>query len=764
MNVPPAPGPSYRDQLIKQAQESGNFAPLTHYFQSCLTDEKLSLLCHRTGMMAEYYQKLYVGYDTQAQAWSFPERGIDGEVTGIMLRLEHPYKDESGKTVSKISIPGSKRGLTMRWPLDSYDGSSPHEPILLVEGQTDTTAGLNLGFVTVGRPSAHPIYSMIDLMCSLFQRRHIVVVAENDKSGAGIEGAKDTAMVLFGHAESIKIIRPPAVYKDLREWCIAGLTKDHLLNLIHIQRPYKPDSRDIIGSLLPKLDKPAVLVPDTHYDAEGRAHEFGNDQFTDEVLAKLPEGLIYRMGNSVGQVIGDAGQRRFVPLKECDIRLMVDEHLRLTRLTQSGGGEKRKSSADYVNCANDHAKLILAAGVTHPDVPEIKMLVSFPAFTWDWQPSQPGYMLGLYYDEPPELFGLEPIRDHQAIKETLEDLVIDFPFAGEADRQNLYGLLLTPLIRWAIQDNVPLHLVMAPLERTGKTKLVEQVFGGLMLGRAGLPAMQLPKNEEETEKRVLAVLLQGQTLLNLDNIRAVIDSASLASLLTARTFTGRVLGHSQTATLPNHLTLVGTGNNVTASGEIAKRSVPIYLQPATANPEDRDQFNHTDLPAYIASVRRHALACLIGMVLNWIKAGRPQSNLPLGGFEQWAHTVGGILNLHGFTAWRTNERDWRRTADPFGEDRSAFIEHWRAMHRDTPVAPKTLLALAERHSLFTDLLAGKGPQGKLMAFARKVLSPLENCSMGPWVVRRRKSGNNTTYLLEESPLAPQQPNDTEQSD
>jgi len=107
---------------------------------------------------------------------------------------------------------------------------------------------------------------------------------------------------------------------------------------------------------------------------------------------------------------------------------------------------------------------------------------------------------------------------------------------------------------------VPLHLVRAPIELTGKTKLV-----------------------------------------NLDNIRTAIDSSSLASLLAAPSFTRRVLGESKVLTLPNRLVLVGTGNHVRASGEIAKRSVPIHLHPSTDAPEDRDDFRHADLSAYVAA-------------------------------------------------------------------------------------------------------------------------------------------------------------------
>ena len=66
------------------------------------------------------------------------------------------------------------------------------------------------------------------------------------------------------------------------------------------------------------------------------------------------------------------------------------------------------------------------------------------------------------------------------VREYLEDLVADFPFADAASRQNLFGLLLTPIVRPALDGNVPVHLAEAALERTGKTKLLEHVVGGKM--------------------------------------------------------------------------------------------------------------------------------------------------------------------------------------------------------------------------------------------------------------------------------------------
>jgi len=317
-------------------------------------------------------------------------------------------------------------------------------------------------------------------------------------------------------------------------------------------------------------------------------------------------------------------------------------------------------------------------------------------------------------------------------------------------RGNVIGLFESSMISGALRTRATRS---GPIERTGIIKLVSEVFGGILLapeqtGRS-VATMQLPTRDEETEKRVLGLLLADQTLVNLDNIRAAIDSQSLASLLTAASFTGRVLGESKVLTLPNRLVLVGTGNHVRASGEIAKRSVPIQLHPSTDAPEDRDDFRHADLPNYVAAVRGKVLGCLVGMVLNWLDAGQPAAEgvVPLGGFEAWSRAIGGILHLHDFRGWRTNEPGWRRAADPEGDDLRALVEAWWAMHGETPVSAGTVADLAKRGGLFGEVFAGKSEDGGLRSFARRVLRTYEGRPVAGKTIHRGKWGNNSTYHL-----------------
>jgi len=494
----------------------------------------------------------------------------------------------------------------------------------------------------------------------------------------------------------------------------------------------------------------SVLTPGAHVTDQGEYFEIGTDDFVDSVLAALPESTLYRRGNVPGDLVGEPGWRSFRVAKVDQLRLAIDRNVRLTKWVQ-----KRDDTCARVfqPCMRDWAHLLLAEAETSRRVQQIDILASYPIYTPDGVLARPGWNPGnVYYDEPESLRGLKP--DPSRARDILEDLIVDFPFRDEASRQNFYGLLLTPIVRPMLRGHTPMHLVGASLPRTGKSLLTEQVLGGLLYGRA-TPARQLVGDEGEVEKRILAMLLCGETIINLDNLKEYLDSPSLAMLLTAETFGGRVLGLSVDAMVKNILTIVATGNNVRATGEIAKRIVPIVLQPKTDEPERRDDFVYEDLPRHVRESRRVVLEVLLGMVEAWIAAGRPRGSVRLGGFEQWAATVGGIMEYAGFREWGGNLREWQRAADPDGEDARAFEEAWWQKFGTDRVAPSELANLANEIRVFQSVLAKGGTERAVItAFSMRVLGRFLNTPIGESVVRVAPGRHGKMYYLERGVMFP----------
>ncbi|MEN6532947.1 MAG: bifunctional DNA primase/polymerase [Bryobacteraceae bacterium] len=494
-----------------------------------------------------------------------------------------------------------------------------------------------------------------------------------------------------------------------------------------------------------------ILIPGTHTDDNDRTHEVSTADFANNVLRSLPDDLLYSRSHLPGELHGDVGHQRWAQLSSDRMRLLIDSSVRLgawVKLKPDAANPMGPTHSQvYRTCNRDLAGLVIAGAENSTRCREIDLMVSYPAYGPGWRLAVRGWQDGVYYDEPPELAGISPCTDLEAIHTTFAELICDFPFADIPSRQNFLGLLLTPLVARAIGGNRPLHLITSSLERTGKTKLAEDVFGGIIMGDP-TPAMQFSGTDEERDKRILSILLKGNTLLHLDNLPRRINSAALASLLTTVHYEGRLLGSTRILSLRNWLTIVATGNNTTCTGEIAKRTVPIVLQPTDAEPENRTNFQHPDLSAHVRKNRRLLLSCLLGMIQIWIDRGRPPHAKPMGGFEGWSRTIGGVLNSCGFHQWRNNESDWRQQYDDDGIARLAFVEAWWDEYHTSVASPKQLLKLALDQDLLpsvTDKPTERAQQTMMGYWLKQHI----NTPIGRWRVGVVVYGSHRSYALTE---------------
>ena len=112
----------------------------------------------------------------------------------------------------------------------------------------------------------------------------------------------------------------------------------------------------------------------------------------------------------------------------------------------------------------------------------------------------------------------------------LDELLGDFPFANEASRAHALAAILLPFVRPLIDRPTPLHFFDAPTEGTGKT-LLTAVVGLISCGRDPAPISEAD-NDEEWRKRITALMIQGPSVILLDNINRLLDSGALGIALT----------------------------------------------------------------------------------------------------------------------------------------------------------------------------------------------------------------------------------------
>lgn len=479
-----------------------------------------------------------------------------------------------------------------------------------------------------------------------------------------------------------------------------------------------------------EIQTDTVLIPGVHVDANGEILEIGVDQFAASVLRMLPKEILYRRERVVGEIMDGS----FVQISSVKVRRLIDRNMKLAKWKQGKTGPE----LHFVPSDDDYGKLVLCAA--SDSARELKIISAHPIVGPDFKPMKKGWNEehGAYV-----MMEVPPAHD----PEILDDLVTDFPFDSPASRENFYGLMLTQALRYAIRGNVPMHMIMSPQERCGKTKLVDEIIGELFLG-GPMPALQLSGNEEERDKRIVARILSGATLTHLDNIGEFLNSPALCSLITARLYSGRLLGKSEMVTLPNYMTLISTANNPRATGEIVKRCVPIVLVPGDDKPEERTNFKHPDLIGWVRAHRMEILGAIFGMIESWRAAGCPKPiGKPMGGFESWYRTVGGIMAHCGYADWRTNASSWQTIADQHSDDLRAFVSSWGSVYGTNPVGASTLWTLAKDKGLFEHIQLKPTDKAQLVSFGQMLSKIVGRCFVGYRVARSGTASDRMYALL-----------------
>lgn len=288
-----------------------------------------------------------------------------------------------------------------------------------------------------------------------------------------------------------------------------------------------------------------------------------------------------------------------------------------------------------------------------------------------------GYLLGLAIDfEPvPE----RPVRAQaEAALALLMEPLADFPFTSDAARSVALSAMLSPLARPALRT-VPGHAFDAPTMGTGKSLLAD-LPALLATGRCAV-ANQVPDGEEELRKMLLALAIEGDPLLVLDNAESTLHSGSLAAAMTAETIRGRVLGQSATATATWSACVLVTGNNVSLAGDVSTRFLRCRIDARVESPEERDAFKIADLRAWVLDHR----AELVGAALTLLRWGallvEPPKLLRFGRFEDYDRIVRAPLVALG-QADPGDTRAELRAEDPAREARVELLAGLRAVFAD----------------------------------------------------------------------------------
>lgn len=253
---------------------------------------------------------------------------------------------------------------------------------------------------------------------------------------------------------------------------------------------------------------------------------------------------------------------------------------------------------------------------------------------------------------------------------------------GIASHSHAIAMCLTPFIRAMIKDGkAPAFLIDKSEPGSGAGYLAD--VQGYMLYGTAMPAKDLPTNEEEVSKVLLASFMRGRPAMFLDNINHEVESPSLAAALTASSIEGRVLGKSEYIDVDVETVIILAANNGKLADELIRRVIPIRLDhalpdpSATRPPEFYKHVHHDFLHEHRADLVWSAHV----LVKWWQQNGSPDPShgRRLQSFSDWSRIMGGILELGGIPGFLASLPAFNAARKEGRSDEVAFLK--RVLHR-----------------------------------------------------------------------------------
>lgn len=448
---------------------------------------------------------------------------------------------------------------------------------------------------------------------------------------------------------------------------------------------------------------------------EGRTQARGDPPTI--MLTRDLEELLGAVWGAV-QILGDQGHRlyrladgsvahvdegRAIPLRPQSIGPWLSRRARVRKLD----GEGRDAPATL---PGDVRSQILGDHDGISRLPPLRGIIDAPSFAGPRLIQDEGYdqISGLYLapgfdvrradDEPTE-------EDITHARRVVGTMLRHFRWADQASLANAVGALLLPLIRGLYDGPTPAIWIDASSPGAGKSHLAK-ALSIIATGRGR--TMALPRSEEELEKRITAELvLNPRAILVLDNIRDWIGGGALEGLITSTEWNGRILGRSESITVSHQALVVLTANDATMSPDMARRVIPIRIEPHPAG--WRPPF---DLVDTARRGRRDLVWALLTLVQGWISDGSPDGNgASLATFEASTRIVGSVLAWAEIDGWLANHADLTREATEIDlpsevERLVAALEQRGAAASVTHILEETeSLSERERETLRTGRLA-----------------------------------------------------------
>ena len=504
--------------------------------------------------------------------------------------------------------------------------------------------------------------------------RRVLILADNDTSGAGLRAAEAAARRLRAQGRDVAVVLPPEEGDDFNDLLLREGSEAVAALIADAEAITEAEPTLLIGQHRPvNYQGSGEAIPTLRADEGDLARSV--ERVWSLLMASNRTPWVFRFaGQPTWVVPDDEGRPVATAITEERLRHM------LARLAH---WKKLNGKGELVAAPPPIAVVKSVLATPDPALPVLVGIVNTPVFgRGGTLLTTPGYHPDarlLYAPTPGFVVPTIPVKpsaaEVAAARNLLgEDLLGDFPFVGPAEMAHVIALLLLGFLRGMIDGPTPLHLIEKPSPGSGATLMVDAV--ATILTGSGASVMTEGRDDDEWRKRVTAKLRQIPTIVLIDNLRAKIDSSAVAAALTAPFWEDRILGASEMARLPIRCLWIATGNNPEFSNEMARRLLRIRLDPHEERPWQRTGFRHPDLMTWVRANRPRLVAACLTLCQAWIAAGKPRGARTIGSFENWAHVVGGVLEVAGIPGFLGNLDEMMEASDSEGAGWSAFIAAW----------------------------------------------------------------------------------------
>jgi len=381
--------------------------------------------------------------------------------------------------------------------------------------------------------------------------------------------------------------------------------------------------------------KPAIQLP-------------GDDNLLSSFSAELGKILrnqgVYVRGGIAFIIIGS----ECVPVDPAMMRTWQEQFL--TTFVYRRSGEDRRRAA--LTMSTDTAKASITAPQFLEQLPELNYVINSQVPVM--RNSGEIELLPTGYDQEVGVYTLPTSVEYpedmplgEAVKFLNEELLAEFPFVEDGGRSKSVAIaaMLTVYAGGILHTYAqkPTFVYVANSEGSGKTLLA--MLAGAPYGIVTVTSP--PTNETEWSKTLLSVVIGGRRLVIVDNVRGFLASPSLEGYLTSPQYEGRILGQSKIYRGDAGAVVLITGNQLTVTPDLRRRSLFVELFSEQLRAEDR-VFKRSLDQAALLELQPKILGALWALVRSWDEAGRPEGSLHHASFNRWARVMGGILENAGY--------------------------------------------------------------------------------------------------------------------